>query len=146
MQVILLADVAGKGKKGEVIDVSDGYANNFLIKKGLATVAAARKVAKIAAMKQKQEKLKKRQSKEKKTVEKRLASVHVKLQRTANEGGKLYAAITASDLQAALADTLGSVTIKKVESVGGMKEVGSYKPTLVLSSGVRVAVKVTVSA
>ena len=39
MQVILLADVKGSGKKGDLVKVSDGYANNFLLKKGLAVVA-----------------------------------------------------------------------------------------------------------
>ena len=41
MKVLLLQDVKGQGKKGDIVNVSDGYANNFLLKKGLATVATA---------------------------------------------------------------------------------------------------------
>ena len=44
MKVILLQDVKGQGKKGEVIDVNEGYARNFLVKKGLAEVATAVKL------------------------------------------------------------------------------------------------------
>ena len=41
MKVLLLQDVKGQGKKGDIINVSDGYANNFLLKKGLGTIATA---------------------------------------------------------------------------------------------------------
>lgn len=44
MKVILLQDVKGQGKKGEVVDVNEGYARNFLIKKGLAEIATAMKI------------------------------------------------------------------------------------------------------
>ena len=51
MKIILLQDVKGQGKKGEVIDVNEGYARNFLIKKGLAEVATASKLNDISQKK-----------------------------------------------------------------------------------------------
>ena len=48
MKVLLLQDVKGQGKKGEIINVSDGYANNFLLKKGLGAVATADTINSVA--------------------------------------------------------------------------------------------------
>ena len=52
MKVLLLQDVKGQGKKGDIVNVSDGYANNFLLKKGLATVATADTLNSVAIHKQ----------------------------------------------------------------------------------------------
>ncbi len=145
MKVILLVDVQGQGKRGDIREVADGYANNFLIKKGLATVAAPKKVAAIQAAKNKLETIEKRQKKDKKSIEKRLLGIHVKLKRKANAQGKLYAAIAPVDIEDALSVDLGEVHIKKIESDKEIKDIGVHRAVVVLSNGVRASVKITVS-
>lgn len=102
MKVILRQDVKGQGKKGQLIDVSDGYARNFLLPKQLAVTATAENVN---AMKQ-QEKAKAAQAAAEKAaaeaLAERLQSCMVKLPAKAGSGGKLFGSVTSKEISDAL--------------------------------------------
>ena len=102
MKVILLQDVRGQGKAGDVINVSDGYARNFLFPKKLAAVADA---AIMNELKGKEEARLHRIEVEKKAAQEtaeKLKTVSVKLSVQAGADGKLYGAVTAKDIAEAM--------------------------------------------
>lgn len=101
-KVILLKNVAGQGRTGELIDVADAYARNFLFPQGLAQPATAVAIAAIHVKQQKRQ----RQSAELAAVmqaaQKRLDKQTVMISAPASDNGKLFAAIKSNDLMAAI--------------------------------------------
>ena len=98
MKVILQQDVKGQGKKGQLVDVSDGYARNFLLPKKLAVIATAEN---LNTMKQQEKARKAQQAAEKAEAEalsKKLESLTVKVAAKAGEGGRLFGAVTAKEI------------------------------------------------
>ena len=103
MKVILQQDVRGQGKKGQLVEVSDGYARNFLLPKKLAVLATAENVN---TMKQQEKARKAQEAAEKAEAEalsKKLEGLMVKIPAKAGEGGRLFGAVTAKEISEALA-------------------------------------------
>jgi large subunit ribosomal protein L9 len=103
MKVILQQDVKGQGKKGQLVEVSDGYARNFLLPKKLAVIATAEN---LNTMKQQEKARKAQEAAEKaeaEAVAKQLESLTVKIAAKAGEGGRLFGAVTAKEVSEALA-------------------------------------------
>ena len=103
MKVILQQDVRGQGKKGQLVEVSDGYARNFLLPKKLAVLATAENVN---TMKQQEKARKAQEAAEKAEAEalsKKLEGLRVKIPAKAGEGGRLFGAVTAKEISEALA-------------------------------------------
>ncbi|MFR4808397.1 MAG: 50S ribosomal protein L9, partial [Peptostreptococcus anaerobius] len=98
MKVILLKDVKGTGKKGEIKEVSDGYARNFLLKKGAAVEATG------TNMKELDEKAKSKERKELIAYEeavllgKQMEEVNIVIEAKAGEGGRLFGSITSKEI------------------------------------------------
>ena len=127
MKVILQQDVRGQGKKGQMVEVSDGYARNFLLPKKLAVTATPES---INTMKQ-QEKAKKAQmaaeKAEAEAVSKKLEGLMVKISAKAGEGGRLFGAVTAKEISEALADQHGlNIAKTKLVLEDPIKSCGSY--------------------
>ena len=128
MKVILQQDVRGQGKKGQLVEVSDGYARNFLLPKKLAVPATAENVN---TMKQ-QEKARKAQEvaekAEAEALSKKLEGLMVKIPAKAGEGGRLFSAVTAKEISEALAAQHG-LTIAKAKLVldEPIKACGGYQ-------------------
>lgn len=128
MKVILQQDVKGQGKKGQLVEVSDGYARNFLLAKKLAVMATPEN---INTMKQ-QEKAKKAQEAAEKAeaqaTAKKLESITVKVSAKAGEGGRLFGAVTAKEVAEALSAQHG-IAINKAKLVmeEPIKACGGYK-------------------
>ena len=102
MKVILLTDVKGQGKKNDIINVSDGYAANFLLPRKLAKIADAQALNDVKnqeAAKQHRIEVERENAKE---TAKKLESVLVKIPAASGGDGRLYGAITAKDISAAL--------------------------------------------
>ena len=128
MKVILQQDVKGQGKKGQLVEVSDGYARNFLLPKKLAVAATAEN---INPMKQQEKARKAQEAAEKAEAEalaKQLEGVMVKIPAKAGEGGRLFGAVTAKEVSEALADQFG-VNIPKARLVldEPIKSCGGYQ-------------------
>ena len=128
MKVILQQDVRGQGKKGQLVDVSDGYARNFLLPKKLAVIATAEH---LNTMKQQEKARKAQQAAEKAEAEalsKKLESLTVKVAAKAGEGGRLFGAVTAKEISECLAQQHG-LNIAKAKLVldEPIKACGGYK-------------------
>ena len=128
MKVILQQDVKGQGKKGQLVDVSDGYARNFLLPKKLAVIATAEN---LNTMKQQEKARKAQQAAEKAEAEalsKKLESLTVKVAAKAGEGGRLFGAVTAKEISECLAQQHG-LNIAKTKLVldEPIKACGGYK-------------------
>ena len=146
MKVILQQDVKGQGKKGQLVDVSDGYARNFLLPKKLAVIATAEN---LNTMKQQEKARKAQQAAEKAEAEalsKKLESLTVKVAAKAGEGGRLFGAVTAKEISECLAQQHG-LNIAKTKLVldEPIKACGGYKIKAKLGYEVNGTVNVAVS-
>lgn len=127
MKVLLLQDVKGKGKKDTIVDVSDGYARNFLLPKGIAVEADAKIMNDYKnkqAAKKHHEEMEKQAAKE--TAEK-LAGFVVKIFATAGADGRFYGSVTAKDIAEELEKQHGiTVDKRKIVLDDAIKAFGSY--------------------
>ncbi len=128
MKVILQQDVKGQGKKGQLVDVSDGYARNFLLAKKLAVPATPENVN---TMKQQEKARKAQEAAEKAEAEalaKKLEAITVKVAAKAGEGGRLFGAVTSKEISEALNAQFG-LNIAKAKLVldEPIKACGGYK-------------------
>lgn len=102
MKVIFLKDVKGKGKKGEVKNVADGYAQNFLLKQGLAIEASNTNMKTLDSQKKKEEKLAAEELEQAKKLKEQMEKLTVELSAKAGEGGRLFGSITSKQIAEAL--------------------------------------------
>jgi large subunit ribosomal protein L9 len=111
MKVIFLKDVKGKGKKGEVKNVADGYAHNFLLKQGLAIEANNTNVKTLEAQNKKAQKEAEEEVAEAKKLKEKLEELTVQLLAKSGEGGRLFGSITTKQI----ADELQKVYKIKID-------------------------------
>ncbi len=128
MKVILKVDVKGKGKKGQMIEVAEGYARNFLLPRGQAVPATADAVNTMRL----QEKAKAKADAEAKAaaleLAEKLKSAQVKIASRGGEGGKLFGAVTGREIAAALKEQYGlDIDSKKLVLDEPIKSFGSYQ-------------------
>ncbi|WHH57555.1 50S ribosomal protein L9 [Petroclostridium sp. X23] len=98
MKVILQADVKGQGKKGDLVNVSDGYARNFLFPKGLAIEANKANMNVLESQKAAQAFKKEKELEAAKKLAEKLSKVTVTIKAKAGEHGKLFGSITSKDV------------------------------------------------
>lgn len=142
MKIILLQDVKNIGKKGQIKEVPDGYARNFLLAKKLANVATPGAVV-IA---QKEEEKKQLLLKEQKAETQKLAEALNKKQifvKARSKDGKLFGSITAKDISAEIRKLKLEVPEKAI-SAGHIRELGSHEVKITLEHGIIVTVNVLV--
>lgn len=128
MIVILKRDVKGTGKAGEVVKVSDGYARNMLLPKGLAEEATKNNVHTLekARAKREEEEAQARAEAEKQAEE--MKKMRVTIVTKAGEGGKLFGSITTKDIAAALEEQCGiKVDKRKIVLDQPIKEIGTTR-------------------
>ncbi|MBQ9941428.1 MAG: 50S ribosomal protein L9 [Christensenellaceae bacterium] len=145
MKVILNADVKGKGKKGDIVNVSDGYARNFLFPKKLATEAnsAALNAAHIAeqAAQHRKDVAKAQAVELGKKLEKQVLTVKGKC----GEGNRLFGSITNAEVAQAIKETHGvDVDKKKIVISEPIKELGTYTISVKVYAEIAVPVKINV--
>ena len=145
MKVILQQDVRGQGKKGQMIEVSDGYARNFLLPRKLAVLATAENVN---TMKQQEKARKAQEAAEKAEAEalaKKLEGVTVKVSAKAGDGGRLFGAVTAKEISDCLSQQHGlNVAKTKLVLDEPIKACGGYSVKAKLGYEVTGTVKVMV--
>ena len=127
MKVMLLQDVKGKGKKDQIINVSDGYARNFLFPRKLAIEADAKALA-DAKNKEDAKNFKIEQEKaHAREIAEKLQGVTVKIKAPAGADGRLYGSITSADVAQALKEQAGiEIDKRKIQQNGAIKAFGSY--------------------
>lgn len=145
MKVLLLEDVRSQGKKGEIIEASDGYARNFLIPRKLAVEANAQI---LTEYKNKKASEAHKKAEEKKAAEAAAASIDGKsivYRATGGADGRLYAAVTAADISKKLKETFGiDVDKRKLVLNDNIKNVGEYNVTVKLYPEISAKIKVIV--
>ncbi|PIC63406.1 50S ribosomal protein L9 [Sporosarcina sp. P13] len=102
MKVIFLKDVKGKGKKGEVKEVSTGYAQNYLLKNNVAIEATASNLSQLEGQKNRQKKDAAAELAEAKELKETIEKLTVELQAKSGEGGRLFGSITSKQIGQAL--------------------------------------------
>ena len=146
MKVLLLQDVKGTGKKGEVVNVSDGYARNFLLPRKLADPADAQAINAANIQKSAAQHRKFTAGVKAREQAKALdgAVVHVKAR--VGENGKMFGTVSGKEVAAALSEQKGVEVDRKKISIDAIRALGEYTAKLSLFEGVSATVKVIVEA
>ena len=146
MKVVFLTDVSSKGKQGEIRDVADGYARNYLFPKGLAVPATK---ATVAAAKDKAEGEARRQAnllEEMKALAERLQGVELNFKAKAGAKDRIHGSITSADIVKELSKSMDiDIDKKKVELDEPLKHLGSHDVTVNLAKEVEAEIKVTIT-
>lgn len=147
MKVIFLQDVKGKGKKGEIKNVSDGFAKNFLLPQKMAVEATA---ANLNAAKGKQESIQYHKDMEEENAKKlseKIADISLSISAKAGENGKLFGSVTSKELSEILKKEHGfDIDKRKFVLPDGIKSEGAYTVDIKLHPGIVAKLKVTVKA
>lgn len=131
MKVILKADVKGTGKKGETVEVSDGYARNFLFPRKLAMEASAGAVRSLEEEKNAQIRKQERILNDLKTLRDRLEGQKVRLPVKSGENGRLFGSVTNKDIADAITRMLGKEFDRRlIDLTTPIKLLGAYPVTL----------------
>ena len=145
MKVVLLQDVKGKGKKGELCNVSDGYARNFLFPKKLAVEADN---AALNELKNREEAIahhNKEELDQAKETAAKLDGKTVSITAKAGAGGKLFGSVTSKEIAAEIKNSLGIEVDRKKMNVADIKNFGEYTAEIKLHQGVSAKITVKVS-
>jgi len=144
MKILLLQDVKGQGKKGEIINVSDGYANNFLLKKGLGTVATADTMNSVAIKNKAIERQKAEEKQKAMDDAKRLKGQTVRITASKGSQGKMYGSITNKEIADELAKLGYTVDKKQVVLKEPIRVTGEYTVNVKIYSEISTVITVIV--
>lgn len=145
MKVILLANVPGTGKKDQIVDVSDGYARNYLLPRKLAKEATATAVNAIRQAKSAEDHKESMRRKEAQERAEQLRKKEIILTARCGEKGRLYGSVTSQEIADALyAQHQVKVEKRNVELSGPVHTVGEYEASIWLYAGITVPMKVIV--
>ncbi|SMC91952.1 50S ribosomal protein L9 [Sporomusa malonica] len=147
MKVILQQEVKKLGKKGDIIEVSEGYARNYLLPQKLAIAATANNVNTISQQKASEERKKERILDEAKLLASQMAKITVAIPVKMGEGGRLFGSVTAKDIADALA-TQHKLEIdkRKIELKDALKSLGTFTVPIKLHPEVGTQIQVTIKA
>jgi large subunit ribosomal protein L9 len=127
VKLILLTEVKSLGKKGDVVDVAEGYARNFLLPRKLAMQADRGALAQLGSQQKAQQKRDAQLLSDAKALAQRLESAKVAVKAKAGGNGKLFGAVTNADVATAIAEALAvSIDKHKIELKSVIKALGSY--------------------
>ena len=144
MKVIFLQDVKGKGKKGEVKNVSEGYARNFLFPNKLAAEANAGNLKTLEVKKQGEEKRAEEKLNEAKAFQAELEKLTVEIKAKSGEGGRLFGAVTSKQIADTLATMKKKVDKRKIELGEPIRSLGYTNVPIKLHPEVTATIKVHV--
>lgn len=146
MKVILKADVKGHGKKGDLVNASDGYAKNYLIPKGLAVLADKTAINDMEGQKSAAAFHKNQELKNAKELAEKIDAAKVTFEAKAGAGGKLFGSITAKDVAEQLKMQQHIVVDKKkIQLPDGIKVLGTTDVKIKVYPDVTATLKVTVN-
>ena len=145
MKVILTQDVKGKGKKGEIINVSDGYARNFLFPKGHAIEATASNLNDLKGKRESVE-YQTEQDKQRATeIAEKFKEIEVVIKTKAGDNGKLFGSITSKDIADALTAQHHIKLDRKKFVMDSIKTLGTHNVKVKLFQGITGELRVTVN-
>ena len=144
MKVILLQDVKGSGKKGDLVNVSDGYARNFLFPKKMAMEATAQAMTEKKNKDQAKEFHKQKEIKAAQQIADKLKDQTVTIAAKAGTAGRLFGSVTAKEIPAAIKKEFGFDIDKRKISVGEVKSFGTFQVEVKVLAGVTTNMKLMV--
>ncbi len=147
MKVILTEDVKAQGKKGQLVDVSDGYARNFLIPKKLAVEATAANLAELKNAEAKKKLLAEKELAAAREAAERLQGCLVVIKRSGGADDKLYGSVGTKDIADAVNEQFGiEIDKRKIILAEPIKNYGSYSVDVKLHAQVTGKINFTVTA
>ncbi|WP_027717112.1 50S ribosomal protein L9 [Desulfovirgula thermocuniculi] len=147
MKVILLEDVKNLGPKGAVVEVSDGYARNYLLPRRLAVEATPGRLKELEMLKASQDRRRREEEARARELAARLDGLELTIAVRAGEGGRLFGAVGTKDIAAALSGQHGlEVDKKKILLKDPIKQLGDYQVAIKLHPAVQARIKVSVVA
>ena len=146
MKVVFLKDVKGKGKKGEVKNVADGYAQNFLIKNGYAAEANAQAISQLDGQKKLEAKNAAAELAEAKVLKETLEALTIELKAKSGEGGRLFGSVSTKQIADALQKVHGiKIDKRKMTLNDGIRALGFTNVPVKLHHEVTATLKVHVT-
>ena len=136
MKVVLKQDVKGLGKKGELVNASDGYARNFLFPKNLAVEANAQNMTELKNREQAAKYKVDTETAEAKANAERLSGKTINITAKAGQNGKIFGSVTAKEIAEKIEKEFGIKTDKRKISVDDIKQFGTYEFEIKLYTGV----------
>ena len=147
MKVILLQDVKTHGKKGDLVEINDGYARNFILPKKLGVEANSANMNDLKLQKANQEKVAAEQLAEAKALAEKIEKLKVKMTIKTGEGGRTFGSITAKEIAEALKAQHGiDIDKKKISMRDAIKNIGEFSVVIKLHTKVSATLSVSVDA
>ena len=144
MKVILKQDVKGTGKKGEIIEVSDGYAKNFLLKKGLAEQASSVAVNSLKLQKEAEERRRAEEVRAIRELAAKMDKSKVTLSIKCGENGKMFGSITSKEIAAKLSKQGYDIDKKKIALKEPIRTLGDFSVEVKLMESVSAKIFISV--
>ena len=146
MKIILLQDVKSLGKKGQMVEVNNGYARNYILPKNLGVEATSKNVNDLKLQKAHQDKIAAEQLKEAQELAAALSEKSIQVEMKVGEGGKTFGAISTKEIDAAAKEQLGlEIDKKKLQLPGAIRELGTTDVPVKLHPKVTGTLKVVVT-
>lgn len=145
MKVILLQDVKSLGKKGEIVNVNDGYARNFILPKKMGVEATGKNLNDLKLQKNNEKKVALEQLEAAKALAEKLSRGKVELAIKVGEGGRAFGSVSSKEIAAAVKEQMGlDVDKKKIQLKETIKSLGTHNISVKLHPEVTAELKVTV--
>ena len=146
MKVILTEDVKSLGKKGEIVEVSDGYARNFILKKKKGLEANSKNLNDLKLKKANEDKIAQEQYEAARELGKTIEAGEIKMSIKTGEGGKAFGSIASKEIAAEVKEQMGlDVDKKKIQLKETIKTVGTHEVPIKLHPKVTATLKVIVT-
>lgn len=145
MKVVLLQDVKGQGKKGDIVNVAEGYARNFLLPRNLAVEASESRLKELSQQKAAQDRRLQKEEEAARGIASRLQGLRVTISTKAGEGGRLFGAVNNKDISEGLSRDHGiDIDKKKIILKEPIKTQGEFPVTVKLHPAVQSTISVVV--
>ena len=146
MKVILKEDVKSLGKQVDIVDVSDGYARNFILKKGKGVEANSKNLNDLKLQKANEAKIAQQQLEAAQELGKKLEAGKIEMSIKTGEGGKAFGSIASKEIAAEVKEQMGlDIDKKKIQLKEAIKVLGSHEVPVKLHPKVTAALKVIVT-
>ncbi len=146
MKVILKEDVKSLGKKGQIVDVSDGYARNFILKRGKGVEANSKNMNDLKLQKANQDKLAKEQYEAAQELGKKVEAGQIQVSIKTGEGGKAFGSVSSKEIAEEAKSQLGlDIDKKKIQLKETIKTLGTHNVPIKLHPRVTAELKVVVT-
>ncbi|TLD97525.1 50S ribosomal protein L9 [Helicobacter jaachi] len=144
MKVLLLENVQGLGKKGEIVEVKDGYGQNFLIAKNKAARATNEVINKYKAQQKKAEEQAALEIAQMQQMKKNIESIHLTLHKKVGANDTLFGSITKEEIAQVLKEHKIELDKKHIEIAHAIKHIGAFDVQIKLGHGINATLKLTI--